>query len=59
MVRCLSKPEVAIFYFITFTDDFSRFGWVYLMRYKSEAFEKFIEFKNEVEKQSGKSIKNL
>ena len=42
------------FYFITFTNDFSRFGWVYLMRYKSEAFEKFIEFKNEVEKQSGK-----
>ena len=38
------------FYFITFTDDFSRFGWVYLMRYKSEAFEKFKEFKNEVEK---------
>ena len=47
------------FYFITFTDDFSRFGWVYLMRYKSEAFEKFRELKNEVEKQSGKSIKTL
>ena len=47
------------FYFITFTDDFSRFGWVYLMRYKSEALEKFREFKNEVEKQSGKSIKTL
>ena len=47
------------FYFITFSNDFSRFGWVYLMRYKSEAFEKFIEFKNEVEKQSGKSIKTL
>ena len=47
------------FYFITCTDDFSRFGWVYLMRYKSKAFEKFREFKNEVEKQSGKSIKTL
>ena len=47
------------FYFITFTNDFSRFGWVYLMRYKSKAFEKFIEFKNEVEKQSEKSIKTL
>ena len=47
------------YYFITFTDDFSRFGWVYLMRYKSEAFEKFTEFKNEVEKQSGKGIKIL
>ena len=47
------------FYFITFTDDFSRFGWVYLIRYKSEAFVKFKEFKNEVEKQSRKSIKTL
>ena len=29
------------------------------MRYKSKAFEKFREFMNEVEKQSGKSIKTL
>ena len=35
-------------YFITFTDDYSRFGYVYLMRHKSEALEKFKEFKNEV-----------
>ena len=47
------------FYFITFSDDFSKFEWVYLMRYKFEAFEKFIDFKKEVEKQSGKSIKTL
>ena len=47
------------FYFITFIDDFSWFGWVYVMRYKSEAFEKFREFKNEVEKQSRNSIKTL
>ena len=47
------------FYFITFTDDFSRFRWVYLMRYKFKAFKKFREFKNEVEKQSRKSIKTL
>jgi len=31
-------------YFITFTDDFSRYGYVYLMRHKSETFEKFKEF---------------
>ena len=43
------------FYFITFTDDFSRFGWVYLMRYKSEAFEKFGEFKNEYQDSSIRS----
>ena len=36
-------------YFITFTDDFSRYGYVYLMRHKSETFEKFKEFKNEVQ----------
>ena len=35
-------------YFITFTDDFSRYGYVYLMRHKSESFDKFKEFKNEV-----------
>ena len=34
-------------YFITFTDDFSRYGYIYLMRHKSESFEKFKLFKNE------------
>ena len=28
-------------YFITFTDDLSRFGYVYLMKHKFEAFDKF------------------
>ena len=37
------------FYFITFTDDFSRYEHVYLMKYKSEVFERFREYKNEVE----------
>ena len=46
-------------YFITFTDDRSCFGYVYLMRHKSETFEKFKEFRFEVEKQTGKSIKVL
>ena len=35
-------------YFITFTDDFSRYEYVYLIRHKSESFEKFKEFQNEV-----------
>ena len=46
-------------YFITFTDDFSRYDYVYLMRHKSETFENFKEFKNEVQKQLGKSIKSI
>jgi hypothetical protein len=31
-------------YFIAFTDDLSRYGYVYLMKHKSETFEKFKEF---------------
>ena len=46
-------------YFITFTNDFSRYGYVYLMRHKSEALKKFKEFKNEVQNQLGKTIKTL
>lgn len=46
-------------YFITFTDDFSRYGYIYLMRHKSESFEKFKEFQNEVQNQLGKTIKLL
>ena len=46
-------------YFITFVDDYSRYGNVYLMRHKSEAFEKFREYKVEAEKQIGVYIKQL
>lgn len=31
-------------YFVTFTDDLSRYGYLYLMKHKSETFEKFKEF---------------
>ena len=46
-------------YFITFTDDYSRYGYVYLMKQKSEAFEKFKESRAEVENQLGKHIKGI
>ncbi|KAM7507364.1 hypothetical protein LguiA_017817 [Lonicera macranthoides] len=46
-------------YFIIFTDDFSRYGYVYLIRHKSESFKKFKEFQNEVQNQLGKTIKAL
>ena len=38
-------------YFLTFTDDLSRYGYIYL-KHKSETFEKFKEFQSEVEKSS-------
>jgi hypothetical protein len=44
-------------YFITFTNDFSRYDYVYLMRHKSKSFKKFKEFKAKVENQLGKKIK--
>ena len=31
------------YYFITFTDDFIRYGYVYLLKNKSDSFEKFKE----------------
>jgi hypothetical protein len=43
-------------YFITFTDDFSRYGYVYLMRHKSESFEKFKEFHSEVQNQLARQL---
>ena len=46
-------------YFITFTDDHSRYGYVYLMQHKSEAFETFKEFRVELEKQLGTHIKAI
>ena len=46
-------------YFLTFTDDLSRYGYIYLMKHKSEAIEKFKEFQSEVEKHHKKKIKFL
>jgi hypothetical protein len=36
-------------YFITFSDDYSRYGYIYPIREKSEALDKFEIFKAEVE----------
>ena len=46
-------------YFIKFTDDYSRCCKVYFLKEKSEALEKFKEFKASVETESGQSIKAL
>jgi hypothetical protein len=36
-------------YFIIFANDISRYGYIYLMRNKTESFQKFKEFQNEVQ----------
>ena len=46
-------------YFVTFRDDYSRYGFVYLMRQKYETFDKFQEYKAKAEKQLGVHIKQL
>jgi hypothetical protein len=44
-------------YFITFIDDHSRYTYVYLLKHKSESFERFKEFINKIEKETENSIK--
>ena len=46
-------------YFITFADNYSRYGYVYLMKNKSKALDKFKEYKVELEKQLGRHIKSF
>src|SRR4051812_29830175 len=61
--RCMRTDEVSTRggyrYFLTFTDDLSRYGYIYIMKHKSETFEKFKEFQNEVENHRDKKIKFL
>ena len=44
----LNIPARGGFQYFIFTNDFSRYGYVYLMKHKSETFEKFKELNNEV-----------
>ncbi len=46
-------------YFLSFIDDFSRVVFVYFLRYKSEAYEKFKEFEALVTNMTGKTIKMI
>ena len=46
-------------YFITFIDDYSKYTYVYLLKTKDEAFEKFKNFKEEVENTLGKRIQRI
>ena len=53
------KARGGYHYFLTFTDDLSRYGYIYLMKHKSETFEKFKKFQSEVEIHRNKKIKFL
>ncbi|GJY49115.1 putative RNA-directed DNA polymerase [Tanacetum coccineum] len=44
-------------YYVTFTDDFSRYGYVYLIKRKSDTFKVFKKYQNKVENQLGRKIK--
>ena len=46
-------------YFITFIDDFSRYGYLYLIHDKSQSLDVFKNYKAEVENQLGKRIKSI
>ena len=54
-----TKTHRGMQYFVTFIDDYSRYGHVYFLQHKNEALDKFKEFKVEVENQLGRSIKTL
>ena len=55
----MRRRRIRYCYFLTFTNDLSRYGYIYLMKHKSETFEKFKEFQSEVENQRNKKIKFL
>ncbi|GJY76645.1 retrotransposon protein, putative, ty1-copia subclass [Tanacetum coccineum] len=57
--QCVHVSKQGASYFITFTDDYIRYGYVYLLKHKHEVFETFKVFKNEFENQLEKTIKAL
>jgi hypothetical protein len=46
-------------YYVIFIDDYSRKTWLYLLKTKDEVFNKFQEFKAEIENLTNKKIKTL
>lgn len=56
----MEEPSFAgSIYMLLFIDDYTRKTYVYFLRNKSQTFDKFREYKAEVEKETGKSIKCL
>ena len=46
-------------YYVIFVDEFSRKYWIFFMQKKDQTFSNFCEFKELVEKGSGKQVKAL
>lgn len=46
-------------YFLTFIDDYSHYVWMYVLKHKDEVFNKFVQWKAEVETYSGRKLKVL
>ena len=40
-------------------DDYSRKGWIYILKSKDEAFQKFKDWKKSVEVQTGRKVRKL
>ena len=55
--ECFDARWISLF--SHFSDDLSRYGYIYLMKHKSETFKKFKEFQREVENHHNKKIKFL
>ena len=43
-------------YYVSFIDDFSKFTWIYLIKHKSEVFQKIHDFQHLVERQFDRKI---
>jgi hypothetical protein len=46
-------------YYVIFINDYSKKTWLYLLKTKDEVFNKFQEFKAEIENLTNKKIKTL
>ena len=46
-------------YFLTFIDDNTRYVWIYPLKHKDEVFDRFLQWKAQVEKSSGRKLKVL
>jgi hypothetical protein len=51
-LRSLKNTSTSVVgqYYVSFIDDFSKFSWIYPLKFKSDVFQKFVEIQNLVER---------